>query len=155
SASVIMGICQGPIAGIGVVWWDKSIGTLSSLPGALYLGDDGQATDAFWQTNHAEKALGYSGTANVVANNYSMGGTATLPNFSFEVHGLLTLTSINGLDANPAAILADFLTNPRYGAGFPAAHLGDLTDYATYCRAAGIMLSPMIDTQQEARQHLA
>ena len=38
SASVIMGVCQGPIAGIGTVWWDKNVGTLSSLPAAVYLG---------------------------------------------------------------------------------------------------------------------
>jgi len=31
SVSVIMGICQGPIAGIGTVWWDKNVGTLASL----------------------------------------------------------------------------------------------------------------------------
>jgi hypothetical protein len=155
SASVIMGVCQGPIAGVGTVWWDKNVGTLSSLPAAVYLGSDGQAPDSYWQTNHADEALGYSGTANVVANNYAMGNTATLPNFSFEVHGILSQSGTNALDANPASIISDFLTNPRYGAGFPAANLGDLTLYSTYCEALGIMLSPMLDTQQEAQQHLS
>src|SRR6516162_255601 len=155
SASVIMGVCQGPIVGIGTVWWDKNIGDLSSLPAAIYLGSDDQAPDAYWQTNHAAKALGYSGTATVVANNYAMGNTATLPNFSFEVRGLTSGSGTNGLDANPAAIVSDFLTNPRYGADFPAANLGDLSLYSTYCQAVGIMLSPMLDTQQEAQQHLS
>ena len=155
SASVIIGVCQGPIAGIGTVWWDKNVGTLSSLPAALYLGSDGEAPDPYWQTNHAGTALGYSGTANVVANNYAMGNTATLPNFSFEVHGVLSLSGTNALDANPASIVSDVLTNSRYGAGFPAANLADLTVYSTYCQALGIMLSPMLDTQQEAQQHLS
>lgn len=155
SASVIMGVCQGPIAGIGTVWWDKNMGSLSSLPAAVYLGSDGQAPDSYWQTNHADKALGYSGTANVIANNYAMGNTATLPNFSFEVHGILSVSGANGLDANPAAIVSDFLTNPRYGAGFPAPNLGDTSLYSAYCQALGIMLSPMLDTQQEAQQHLS
>ena len=155
SASVIIGVCQGPIAGIGAVWWDKNVGTLSSLPAALYLGSDRQAPDPYWQTNHAGTALGYSGTANVVANNYAMGNTATLPNFSFEVYGVLSLSGTNALDANPASIVADVLTNSRYGAGFPAANLADLTVYSTYCQALGIMLSPMLDTQQEAQQHLS
>jgi hypothetical protein len=155
SASVIMGLCQGPIAGVGTVWWDKNVGLLASLPAALYIGSDGQAPDAYWQTNHAENALGYSGTATVVANNYAMGDTATLPNFSFEVRGALSLSGINGLDANPADIVTDFLTNPRYGAGFPAMNLGGLTLYATYCQSLGIMLSPMLDTQQEAQHHLS
>jgi hypothetical protein len=92
SASVIMGVCQGPISGIGTVWWDKNVGVLSSLPAAVYLGSDGQAADPYWETRHAAKALGYSGTATIVANNFAMGNTATLPNFSFEVEGLLSLS---------------------------------------------------------------
>ena len=88
------------------------------------------------------------------ANNFAMGNTATLPNFSFEVQGLLSLSGTNGFDANPAAIVSDFLTNPRYGAGFPVANLGDLSLYSAYCRALGLVLSPMLDTQQEAQQHL-
>jgi len=149
-----MGVCQGPIAGIGTVWWDKNVGTLSSLPAAVYLGSDGQAADPYWQPRHAVTALGYSGTATVVANDFAMGNTATLPNFSFEVEGLLSLSGTNGFDANPAAIVSDFLTNPRYGAGFPVANLGDLSLYSAYCRALGLVLSPMLDTQQEAQQHL-
>ncbi|MGH7247111.1 MAG: phage tail protein, partial [Pseudomonadota bacterium] len=62
---------------------------------------------------------------------------------------------VNGFDANPAAIIGDFLTNPRYGAGFPTANLGDLTPYSQYCAAAGLFLSPLLDTQQEAQQSLA
>jgi len=155
SSSVIMGLCQGPIVGIATVWWDKNVGTLSSLPASVYLGTDGQAPDPYWETNHSTKALGYSGTATVVANNFAMGDTATLPNFSFEVQGLLSLSGTNGRDANPAAIAADFLTNSRYGAGFPTANLGDLSLYSAYCQALGIMLSPMLDAQQEAQQHLA
>jgi len=155
SASVIMGLCQGPIAGIGTVWWDKNIGALSSLPAAVYLGNDGQGADPYWQTYHSAKALGYSGTAIIVANNFAMGNTATLPNFSFEVQGLLSLSGTNGLDANPAGIVSDFLTNPRYGAGFPAANLGDLGLYSGYCQALGLLLSPVLDTQQEAQQCLA
>jgi hypothetical protein len=155
SASVIMGVCQGPISGIGTVWWDKNVGVLSSLPAAVYLGSDGQAADPYWETRHAAKALGYSGTATIVANNFAMGNTATLPNFSFEVEGLLSPSGTNGFDANPAAIVADFLTNPRYGAGFPETSLGDLSLYSAYCQALGLVLSPMLDTQQEAQQHLA
>jgi hypothetical protein len=132
SASVIMGLCQGPVAGIATVWWDKNVGTLSSLPGAVYLGNDGQAADPYWETNHPNKALGYSGTATVVANNFAMGNTATLPNFPFEVQGLLSLSGTNGQDANPAAIISDFLTNSRYGAGFPAVNLADLS--RRYCQ---------------------
>lgn len=156
SASVILGVCQGPIAGIGTVWWDKNTAPLAGLPGlsTINLGADGQTADPFWATNHPTKALGYSGTANVTLDNYRLGMTASLPNFSFEVSGAEADSGINGFDANPAAIISDFLTNPRYGAGFPAANLDSLTVFSEYCAAAGLFLAPLLDTQQEAQQAL-
>jgi hypothetical protein len=156
SASVILGMCQGPVAGFGTVWWDKNTAPLSGLPGlsTINLGVDGQASDPFWITNHPAKALGYSGTANFTLDNYRLGMTATLPNFSVEVIGIESGSGINGFDANPAAIITDFLTNPRYGAGFPAANLDSLGTYSEYCAAAGLFLSPLLDTQQEAQQSL-
>ena len=129
SASVILGVCQGPVAGFGTVWWDKNTAPLVAMPGlsTINLGADGQPADPFWVTNHPAKALGYSGTANITLDNYQLGMTAALPNFSFEVIGIEVGSGVNGFDANPAAIITDFLTNPRYGAGFPAANLDSLT----------------------------
>src|SRR5215831_4648 len=163
SASFIMGLCQGPIAGIGTVWWDKNMSTLAGLPGlsSINLGDDGQATDLFWVTNHPAKALSYSGTANFTCANYQLGNTATLPNFSVEIQGIEAGSGVNVFDANPAAVVADFLTNPRYGAGFPSANLDpnmtalEATSYLSYCFAAGLFVSPILDTQQPAQQCLA
>ena len=156
SASVILGVCQGPVAGFGIIWWDKNTAPLAALPGlsTTNLGGDGQAADPFWVTKHPAKALGYSGTANFTLDNYLLGPTATLPNFTIEVIGLESASGIDGFDANPAAIVTDFLTNPRYGAGFPAANLDNLSAYSEYCAAAGLFLSPLLDTQQEAQQSL-
>ena len=163
SASFIMGLCQGPIAGIGTVWWDKNISTLGALSGlsSINLGDDSQAADPFWSTNHPAKALSYSGTANFACANYQLGNTATLPNFSVEIEGIEAESGANGFDANPAAVIADFLTNTRYGAGFPSANLDpamttfEATSHLSYCFAAGLFVSPMLDTQQAAQQCLA
>src|SRR5277367_6554169 len=60
TASVILGVCQGPVAGFGTVWWDKNTALLSGLPGlsTVNLGADGQTPDPFWTTNHPAKALG-------------------------------------------------------------------------------------------------
>jgi hypothetical protein len=156
SASVILGVCQGPIAGWGAVWWNKSISLLVSLTGlsTTNLGADGQPADPFWVANHPAKALGYSGTANVTLDNYQLGQSAALPNFNFEVIGIESGSGVNGYDANAAAIVTDFLTNPRYGANFPAANLDSLTTWSEYCSAAGIFLSPLLDTQQQAQQSL-
>ena len=42
SASFIMGLCQGPIAGLGLAWWDKNIGPAAGLPSisSINLGID-------------------------------------------------------------------------------------------------------------------
>jgi hypothetical protein len=159
SASLILGICQGPSSlGFGLVWWDKNISDLAFLPGISTIenGGDDQAADPYWQTNHAGNALGYSGTANFTADNYQLGASGALPNFSVEV--LNPLGCVNQRDANPASIAVDFLTNPRYGSGFPAANLdqaGTIADWGNYCDAAGIFLAPMLDQQTEAQAALA
>src|SRR6516165_12774807 len=166
SASFIMGLCQGPIAGLGLAWWDKNIGTAAGLPSisSIDLGGDGQTIDPYWSSAHPAKAIGYSGTASIVFANYQLGNTATLPNFNFEVIGVgagAAGASPNGYDANPAQIVSDFLTNPRYGANFPSANLdpamtsGAASSYASYCAALGLFLSPLLDQQQEAQQSLA
>src|SRR5215469_14871833 len=166
SASFIMGICQGPITGLGLAWWDKNIGDVTGLQriSSINLGVDGQTIDPYWASAHTAKAIGYSGTANIVFANYQLGNTATLPNFNFEVLGVgagISGASPNGYDANPAYIISDFLTNPRYGANFPSANLdpsitsGAASSYASYCTALGLFLSPLLDQQQEAQQSLA
>jgi Putative phage tail protein len=170
TASVILGICQGPLGGgpigtypgvglVGLVWYNKDIVPLPSLQGisTINQGADDQNPDGYWQTNHPGNAIGYSGTANFTLDNYQLGYSAALPNFTVEVYGLEVGSSVNGSDANPAAIVNDFLTNPRYGAGFPAANLdisGTIADYGQYCDAAGIWLSPQLDQQTEAQQAL-
>src|SRR6516225_3436015 len=166
SASFIMGICQGPIAGFGLAWWDKNIGLVTRLQSisSINLGSDGQTIDPYWSSAHPAKAIGYSGTASIVFANYQLGNTATLPNFNFEIIGVgagAAGASPNGYDANPAHIVSDFLTNPRYGANFPSANLDPAmtssaaSSYASYCAAVGLFLSPLLDQQQEAQQSLA
>ncbi|MGH7060968.1 MAG: phage tail protein, partial [Stellaceae bacterium] len=160
SASVILGVCQGPIDNFGLVWWDKNIDPLAGLAGMSYFvfGNDGQSPSSFWLANHPANAIGYSGTAYFEMDNYQLGMSPTLPSFNVEVQGILSGTAPNLSDANPGEIVTDFLTNDRYGAGFPAANLdtsGSVADYGNYCNAAGIFLAPMLDQQQEAQQSLA
>src|SRR5690242_2696785 len=47
SASIVFGLCQGPIAQVFTVWWDKNVTGLSGFDPAatLYPGGDGQAGD--------------------------------------------------------------------------------------------------------------
>src|SRR5882762_3400752 len=70
TASIIFGLCQGPIQGVGAIWSNKNVGGLDPAMATLHLGTDGQAVDSFWQSVHASTALGYSGTAYLSMPNF-------------------------------------------------------------------------------------
>ena len=53
----------------------------------------------------------------------------TIGNHNFEIIGVLAGTGVNGVDADPAQVVNDFLTNPQYGAGFIAASIDATTLY--------------------------
>jgi hypothetical protein len=158
AASIILGVCQGPV-NFGIVWWDKNIVPLSGMAGlsAIASGIDGQGPPLLdWETIHPGNAIGYSGTALFACENYQLGYSGAMPNFTVEV--LAPATAVNQSDGNPASIVTDFLTNTRYGAGFPAANLdisGTIADYGNYCDAAGIFLAPQLDQQTQAQQALS
>lgn len=73
------------------------------------------------------QALPYSGIAYVAAANYSLGTSPDLPNHNFEVEGILHGSVSGQDDADPSAVVIDYLTNPFYGLGYPANSIGDLT----------------------------
>ncbi len=54
TASIVMGICQGPAVAFGLVWYNKSISPLPDMPGLSFmaLGADGQDADPFWIASH-------------------------------------------------------------------------------------------------------
>lgn len=155
-------------------------GTISATPGAqtetieslgftLFTGPTPQTPWGYLTTNHPDEALGYNGTAYLAAANYDLGSSASLPNHRFEVCGLLWYTGVGGTvpDADPALMADDFLTNPRYGAGFPedmvdddqlysgpnAETTGD-SAYQTYCRALGLAISPVLTDSETAAEVL-
>lgn len=85
-------------------------------------------------------------TLSVSAFDWSTSVTPEIAIFDSSVPG--------ALDEDPAAILADFLTNTIDGAGLPASKLGDLTGYSDYCVAANLLLSPAFSEQKAAAEHL-
>ncbi len=117
SASVVLGVCAGPVAGIRTVWRDQSSYTdgsttalaqagLSLIPGAI-----GQAPWSYLQGAHADHAIGYSGLAYVCAANYALNSSATVANHAFEVQSAIR-QAVGGQtldDANPADIVFDLL----------------------------------------------
>jgi Putative phage tail protein len=163
SASLVMGLCEGPIAGIGTIWKDQSTYTLADLDLNLYLGSTPQSVWPYLQTAFPEQALAYQGTAYIAGENYALGDSATIDNHNFEVQGALYGSSFNGVDGDPAQVVNDFLTNPQYGVGFPAASIDATTlygpggdgSYQTYCKAVGLALSPALTDQETASSILA
>ena len=155
-AAVMMALCEGEIKGVTRIWRDKEkFSSPASLRLTLYKGGEEQPV---WphlrQAKHAAQAISYSGTAYLCSPNYELTKSAQIYSHNFEVDGKLGYsTSI--VDANPRDIIRDLLTNQKYGCGFPVENLGDTDVYGTYCRAAGIFLSPVYSEQQEAQRNIA
>lgn len=158
-ASLVMGICEGPIAAIVAVMRDKSTftnGAQTAMQQAglsLGTGEQGQAVWPYLTTNHAAQAIGYSRTAIAYAADYELTSGAGLQNHTFEVQSLTKES--DRPDANPRDCVVNFLTDPFTGVpGWTADLLGDLDDFATYCRAATIFVSPLLDQQRQASETL-
>jgi hypothetical protein len=163
SVNVGFGLCQGPASFTGAplgfsghnrVWANGSVAGFESVAVNGYAGNDGQAADpVFVSSDINSPVLGYSGTCYVTGTPLQLGSSPALPNFSVEVTGFEVGTVGSGFlgDANPGSIVTDLLTNSRYGAGFPAANLdsaGSIADFATYCQAAELAMSLLLDRQQ-------
>ncbi|HET6377933.1 MAG TPA: phage tail protein [Methylocella sp.] len=172
--SFAMGVCEGPIMGWARIWKGQEIygaffvtywwktGITFAAP-----GDTPQAPWGYL-LGFGKQGLSYNGTCYVGAQSCELGSTPVLPQFSFEVRGRLARTSVllaseyADDDADPAEIIYDFLTNAQYGVGFPAASIdgaslfgssGDAS-YQTYCRAAGIVMSPVLVNHETANSIL-
>jgi hypothetical protein len=177
SAAVLLALCEGPISGINQVWKNQSVYTLSGLGLSLFAGATPQTVWSYLATAYPAQALAYQGTAFVCASDYSLGDTATLDNHNFEVQGIyygsgygqLQYNSSDAVgtgagymfvDADPALVVSDFLTNAQYGIGFPQASIdatslfsaggGGDASYQTYCRAVGMALSPALTNEEQA-----
>ena len=164
SVNVAFALCQGPALFTGAshgsggsnrIWSNGGLATgLGSIGLNGYSGSDGQAADpVFLSADPNTPVLGYSGTCYVTGTPMQLGSTPALPNIQFEVTGAETGTAGPEFpdDARPDRIVADLLTNARYGAGFPASNLdsgGALADWGMYCQAAQLAMSLLLDRQQ-------
>ena len=105
---------------------------------------------------YPQNALAYQGTAYLWAGGYNLGDTASIGNHNVEVYGPLAGTGANGIDADPALVIQDFLTNAQYGCGFNPASIdgGSLfanpDSFQAYCRAMGYAFSPALTNQEQA-----
>jgi hypothetical protein len=161
SVFVDFALCQGPVGGTtaNLVFSSAGVASFGSTGLHAYLGYDGQTPDPSFNS------LGYSGTVHVTGTPMDLGQSPVLPNVGIEITGMMTGVNVGAYtaDANPGDIITDFLTNVRYGAGFPPECLDRLTHdpdgvilntYGDYCQAASLLVSSSLDGHQKAIEWL-
>jgi hypothetical protein len=149
-AAVAMMLCEGQITSVGTVWADKSQTTLAALGLTLFVGSGGPTVWSYLTTNAPTQAVPYDHTAYVANGAMDLGGSAALPNLSFEVKGLQVYASGTIDDAEPKAILTDYCTDAHHGCNFPYLDSSTLSLYSDYCVAMGFFLSPVEKGQRQA-----
>lgn len=127
SVAAIFGLCEGQINGIGKVWRDKEIYTYPSDAIELTLFDGSQTKPwTYTSLHHPEKALVYKDLA-YMAGVLNLGGSTSLPNFSFEVKGKLLDTG-DGVDVNPA----DYILYVLRKAGLKDTQIKGIDEFREY-----------------------
>jgi hypothetical protein len=159
SVDVAFGMCQGPITfnDGNQVFANSSVEAFSAAQLNFYAGQDGQMGDPTF--DGLGSGINYSGTCWITGTPMILGMSPAIPNLGFELSAFLFDTGgpFFPFDANPGLVIRDFLTNIRYGAGFPGDNLDDLapgdgTTFGDYCQAAGLLVSVSLDGQQRAAQ---
>ena len=158
TCDIIMGVCEGPVTQIGNIWQTSPTPTtLSALGFSFFNGAASQAVWSYLSTKYPSEALSYGGTCYVAAANFNLGSSASVNTNNFEVYGVLQGTGANGIDADPAQVIYDFLTNAQYGVGVPAASISSASLFGNntnsiqaYCYANGIAFSPVLNSSETA-----
>jgi hypothetical protein len=162
-ADILLAICEGPIADVLEVYQTSYIAvTLVQCGLNLQAGDVGQEPTTYWEAIYPAYALGYSGIAYAYAGNFDLGPSASLGTISMVVQALRWGTGCNGVDADPALVILDFLTSTQYGVGFPIASINmasligasGTSSLQAYCQAAGLCFSPMLVDREAANSIL-
>lgn len=151
TTSFALALCEGLALSLSSVWVNKSKYTSPGDAGvsSFFGGGNGQGTWAYMDSNFPTQSLNYRNVSYVGFATYDLGSNTSLPNFTFEITHNDSGTNSAG-DDNPTNILTSLLTNPNYGAGIPSSMLGSFGGWASYAYAAGLMLSPVYDSQQPA-----
>lgn len=167
--------------------------TFPSNGGSYFNGDPTQAPWDVVQSTWPYDARSYKNTAYYAFDQAQLDASATVPQINLVVQGFLTGSSplnnssititsgqydpqgrplsflgtiqLGTCDADPAAVIYDFLTNPTYGATFPAefidtdslftspkGYLPAVGDAAlsTYCQAVGLAWSVVVNNVESA-----
>lgn len=149
TVAAAIGLCEGPIRGIGKVWRDKEIYEYPNekIELTLFNGEAGQSPWPYMLSKHPDKALPYSGLA-YMAGVVDLGDRGSLPQYNFEIMGKLLDTG-DGVDVNPA----DYIIHVLQSIGADVTIEG-LDHYRDYCKAADILISTPPDQKSAKAQQV-
>lgn len=160
SVSLILGLCENKIKAVGTIWRDKEQIINKTENGSIVSPIDQVGFELFdgnlnpvWgylASKHPDQAVHYPYLGYVSCANYELGGSASLANHNFEVISEHTFSDTVH-DANPAAVVEDLITHPRYGAS-PFLKMHDLSEFRTYCASANLLISPALTEQRAAHE---
>ena len=162
---IMYAIGEGPVIAVGTIYNGQGVYPYGAFGLSLLPGTTPQAPWGPARATFPFAALNYNGTAYMASSNFDLGSSASLPSLGFEVYGRLqqSALTVNLYDCDPSAVVADFLTNPQYGVGFPASSIAAATltgtpgdaSYQSYCKAVGLAFSPQITDQETANSILS
>lgn len=150
TVAVILGLCEGPIAGIGKVWIGKNVHNYPAddIQLTLFDGKENQQPWAYTQGKHPEKALPYPGLA-YMAGVIDLGDSGSMPSYNFEVKGRLLETG-DGIDVNPA----DYIRYVLDKIGKKDMQIIGLDNYRKYCKEADLLISSPPDEDAKAAREV-
>ena len=136
TVAAAIGLCEGPIKGIGKVWRDKEVYQYPNekIELTLFKGDYGQTPWPYMLSKHPDKAMPYSGLA-YMAGVVDLGDRGSLPQYNFEIQGNLLETG-DGVDVNPA----DYIVHVLQSVGADVV-IDGIDNFRAYCKAADILIS--------------
>ncbi|MDQ9842299.1 phage tail protein [Acinetobacter baumannii] len=160
SASLMLGLCETKIRDIGNIWRDKEqivpkteggvqLKPIDQLGFELFDGDHNPVW-GYLASMHPDQAVHYPFLGYIACANYDLGGSASLSNHNFEVISDITFSDTIH-DANPADVVEDLISHPRYGAA-PNLNVADLSEFRRYCTATGLFISPALTEQRAAHE---
>lgn len=150
TVAVILGLCEGPISGIGKVWIGKNVHNYPAddIQLTLFDGKENQQPWAYTQGKHPDKALPYPGLA-YMAGVIDLGDSGSMPSYNFEVKGRLLETG-DGIDVNPA----DYIRYVLDKIGKKDIQIIGLDDYRKYCKEADLLISSPPDEDAKAAREV-
>lgn len=150
TVAVILGLCEGPIFGIGKVWIGKNVHNYPAddIQLTLFDGKENQQPWAYTQGKHPEKALPYPGLA-YMAGVIDLGDSGSMPSYNFEVKGRLLETG-DGIDVNPA----DYIRYVLDKIGKKDMQIIGLDNYRKYCKEADLLISSPPDEDAKAAREV-